>query len=168
MATIGEYEQDASVQGRFNSWRFAFNLAVHSPFVGGGFNAFTRELFFRYAPEPDNFHDAHSIYFQVLGEHGFVGLGLFLSMLGFCYVTGSRIKRLGRGNVELKWAYDLASALQASLVAYSIGGAFLGMAYYDLFYHLVALTALTMKVSKKALLTASESTTNVTAPLQQA
>ena len=32
------------------------------------------EMFARYAPDPDDVHDAHSIYFEVLGEHGFVGL----------------------------------------------------------------------------------------------
>ena len=35
-------------------------------------------VFAIYAPDPTDVHAAHSIYFQVLGEHGFVGLGLYL------------------------------------------------------------------------------------------
>ena len=40
---------------------------------------------------------------------------------------------------ELQWAYHLARMTQASFVAYGVGGAFLGLAYFDLLYHLFAI-----------------------------
>ena len=54
--TIQTYEQDASAMGRINAWYFALNLAKDRPLVGGGFEAFTPELFERYAPEPEVVH----------------------------------------------------------------------------------------------------------------
>ena len=74
MSTIGTYQEDRSAMGRVNAWHFAFNLASERPLTGGGFSAFTNDLFIRYAPDPFDVHDAHSIYFEVLGEHGFLAL----------------------------------------------------------------------------------------------
>ena len=66
MVTIRDYEEDVSAMGRINAWWFAFNLALDRPLVGGGFRVFSPDLFARYAPNPEDFHDAHSIYFEVL------------------------------------------------------------------------------------------------------
>ena len=77
MATISNYEQDPSAMGRINSWHMAFNLAKDRP-LGAGFESFRDAMFAMYAPDPGDVHDSHSIYFQVLGHHGFLGLFLFL------------------------------------------------------------------------------------------
>ena len=63
----------------------------------------------------------------------------------------SRIMRRTKHRSELRWAYNLTSMLQLSLVAYAVGGAFLGLAYYDLYYHIVAITIITHSLVKKAL-----------------
>ena len=141
--SIRTYQEDGSAMGRINAWIFAYNLAKDRPIVGGGFQSFSPEQFQKWASEPEDHHDAHSIYFQVLGEHGFVGLAIFLSMIGFAYLTANRIRRRCKGHESLTWAVTLSSGLQSSLVAFGVGGAFLGMAYFDLFYHLIALMGLT-------------------------
>jgi probable O-glycosylation ligase (exosortase A-associated) len=139
METISEFQSDGSAMGRINAWWFAWNLALDHPFVGGGFYAFTPDLFQIYAPNPEDFHDAHSIYFEVLAEHGFVGLGLFLA-LGYLSLRKARsIMKQASGFEDLKWASDLAAMVQVCLVGYAVGGAFLGLAYFDLYYHLVAI-----------------------------
>lgn len=73
----GIYAQDSSALGRLNAWWMAFNLAKAN-FFGGGFAIYNAQTFALYAPDPTDIHAAHSIYFMVLGEHGFVGLALFL------------------------------------------------------------------------------------------
>ena len=73
METIRTYE-DESAQARLNSWAMAFNLANDRPLVGGGFEPYTPRVFAKYAPDPLTLQAAHSIYFQMLGEHGYVGL----------------------------------------------------------------------------------------------
>jgi len=138
MGTIQTYEEDASAMGRINSWWFAFNLASDR-IMGGGFEPIKHVWFIIYAPDPDDLHDFHSIYFQVLGEHGFIGLGLFLLLGGFTWRTATWVISKSRGIDELKWASDLCRALQVSLVAYIISGAFLELAYFDFYYHIVVM-----------------------------
>lgn len=138
MHTIKSYEQDGSAMGRINAWWCAWNIAKDRPLVGGGFSAFVPWVWNIYSPDPTDFHDVHSIYFEMLGEQGFIGLGLFLLLGWFTWRTMSRIRQESKQIERLKWIGDLASMLQASLIGYAVGGAFLGLAYFDLPYHLVA------------------------------
>ena len=142
MASIKTYEEDGSAMGRINAWEFAYNVAVDRPIVGGGFRVFQPENFEIYAPDPENFHDAHSIYFEILGEHGFIGLTLFL-MLGFLtYLAAGQVMKSTRWHDDLKWANLLGRMMQACLVAYATGGLFLGLAYWDLYYHFIVIVVL--------------------------
>jgi probable O-glycosylation ligase (exosortase A-associated) len=143
MSTIKDYRADQSAMGRLNAWGFAINLAGERPLVGGGFRAFTPELFLKYAPTPTDFHDAHSIYFEVLGEQGYVGLMLYLMLALISFRTCMRIRAKSAGRADLTWANELASMIQVSLVGFAVGGAFLGLAYFDLPYSLMAIVALT-------------------------
>jgi probable O-glycosylation ligase (exosortase A-associated) len=140
MQTIQTYEEDQSALGRLNAWGFAINLANARPLVGGGFQTFTSELFVQYAPDPYDFHDSHSIYFEVLGEQGYVGFLLYMTLAILTWRCSSRVLRRTRARPDLYWARSLAAMLQVSLVGYAVGGAFLGLAYFDLLYHLVALS----------------------------
>lgn len=137
MHTIDNYQADPSALGRINAWGFAVNLA-NSKFLGGGFNCFTHRQFLTYAPDPHNHHAAHSIYFQVLGEHGYLGLFLFILFLFLTWRTGNRILKRCKGRNDLNWATNLAAMCQVSMAGFLAGGAFLTLAYYDLLYDIVA------------------------------
>jgi putative inorganic carbon (hco3(-)) transporter len=121
---------DASAYSRLNSWTFAWNLANDYPITGGGFDTFTKDLFDRYAPNSLDVHGPHSVYFGVLGEHGFVGLALYLTLVASCFASlrriGKRAKQLGD---EIARSY--ASAFTFSLVGFLTSGLFLGRAYFD-------------------------------------
>jgi probable O-glycosylation ligase (exosortase A-associated) len=143
MSSINQYEEDASSMGRINAWTMAVNLANDRPLVGGGFDAFTESAFGKYAPNPSDVHAAHSIYFQVLGDHGYAGLALFLLLWILVWRDASWIIKHSRSQGELKWALDLARMTQVSLVGYFVGGAFLSLAYYDVPYNLVVALVLT-------------------------
>lgn len=142
MNTIKTYEQDQSAMGRINAWWVAFNIAKDRPLVAGGFQTFQRRVFQIYAPNPDDSRDVHSIYFQVLGEHGFVGLALFLTLGFMTWSTANRVRRTAYCKPEQKWLADLMAMSQVSLVGYAVGGAFLGLAYFDLPYHVIAIVVL--------------------------
>jgi probable O-glycosylation ligase (exosortase A-associated) len=141
MATIETYQTDASAVGRINAWKMAFNMAKDRP-LGGGFDSFHDYTFALYAPDPDDVHDAHSIYFEVLGEHGFVGLGVFLLLGLMTWRTASWVIRRAHRDRERRWVADLAAMIQVSLVGYATAGAFLGLAYFDYYYTLVGLVVL--------------------------
>ena len=139
MATIQTYQQDASAEGRINAWRFATNVALDHPVVGGGLQIFA----YRRA--------AHSIYFEVLGEHGFPGLALFLLLGIATWRGGSRVIRQTKEIPELWWARDMASMLQVSLVGFAVSGAFLSLAYFDLYYHLIAIMVMCQIIVRQEL-----------------
>jgi probable O-glycosylation ligase (exosortase A-associated) len=128
---------DRSARGRLNAWEFAIVLTQHYPLTGGGFETFTPDLFQRYTPDLF-FAGPHSIYFQTLGEQGYVGLLLFLGLLMSCWVSLWRMARQANRMPSLRWAGLYAYMLGASLLAYMVSGAFLPRAYFDFFYTLVA------------------------------
>lgn len=146
MGTIETYEQDQSAMGRINAWHTAFNVASANV-TGGGFEMFRPPTFRQYAPDPWNVHDVHSIYFEVMGEHGFIGFGLFMLLAVFAWLRAQQIIRSCKNDPDKKWASDLAAMIQVSLIGYGAGGAFLGLAYFDLPYHLMIILLLTAKFS---------------------
>lgn len=136
--TIDNYEEDSSAMGRINAWHMTFNLANDRPLVGGGFSIYDAETFERYAPNPLDVHAAHSIYFQVLGEHGWVGLLLYLTLGLLTWRTGSWVVRFASPHKELEWAVRVVTMLQVSMVGFAVGGAFLSLAYFDVPYFVMA------------------------------
>lgn len=144
MTSIGEYQADASAMGRINAWWMAWNLASDR-FLGGGFEIYTPEIFATYAPNPLDLHQAHSIYFQVLGEHGFIGLFLFLLLWGMVWRQAGKLRKDGLAQPETYWISCLGSMCQVSLAGYAVGGAFLSLAYFDLPYNILLLVVLSRR-----------------------
>jgi hypothetical protein len=50
---------------------------------------------------------------------------------------------------ELEWAGDLVRMVQVSLAGYAVGGAFVGLAYFDLPYHLMAVVVICDVITKQ-------------------
>ncbi|HEV8500012.1 MAG TPA: putative O-glycosylation ligase, exosortase A system-associated [Casimicrobiaceae bacterium] len=149
MQTIDTENLDSSALGRLNAWKMAWNLAKDRP-IGGGFEVTTPEMFMRYAPNPKDIHAAHSIYFEVLGEHGFPGVMLFLLLWWLVWRDAGRLRRLGARSPPVAWAGKLGSMIQVSLTGYLVGGAFLSLAYFDLPYDLLVLVVITRMVVEEA------------------
>ncbi|HZV67490.1 MAG TPA: putative O-glycosylation ligase, exosortase A system-associated [Telluria sp.] len=143
MNTVKEYKEDDSAMGRINAWAMAFHLASDRPLTGGGFAIYDAKTFARYAPVPEDVHAAHSLYFQALGEHGFVGLGLYLLLGLLSWRTGSRVIKHAAKRPHLKWAGVLATMLHVSMIGFGVGGAFLSLLYFDVPYYLMAIMVIT-------------------------
>jgi putative inorganic carbon (HCO3(-)) transporter len=141
MGTIKTYDDDSSAGGRINAWWMAWNLAKDN-FFGGGFMVSKAELFARYAPDPLDVHAAHSIYFMVLGEQGFIGLFLFLAIWILVWRSAGRLRNEGRKQPQTMWLSHLGGMCQVSLAGYAVGGAFLSLSYYDLPYNVLVLVVL--------------------------
>lgn len=135
ISTILNYEEDASVQGRFDSWDFAIELANERPLTGGGFGAFLANK----ADTGSGYRAAHSVYFQVLGEHGYVGLLLYMLLLATGFLASFGAISRTKNQPELTWAHDLARLVQVSLFIFVVNGAFSNFAYFELMFQLVAI-----------------------------
>jgi probable O-glycosylation ligase (exosortase A-associated) len=168
MDTISEPEetQDVSVQGRYHFWGVALAMANAHPISGVGFRA--------YEPAYDTFDSSrglfgsaravHSVWFGVLAELGYPGLALY----GLIFLLGirncRRVQRLpdaGPDSSELK---VYAGALEGSLVAFMIGGAFLATQYTEMPWHCVGMTIALTRVGEK--LARTERRRAATSPIQ--
>jgi probable O-glycosylation ligase (exosortase A-associated) len=150
MDTIRTYEEDSSARARLDAWYMAYRLALDRPLLGGGLESIGQpEIVARYLPDRAGrgFEvTAHSIYFSLMGEHGFLGLGLFLALVASTVLT---LRSLRRGRTRPSWVRSYSHMLEASLVAYLVTGAFLSVAYVDLFYHIVACVILLKVLSDR-------------------
>lgn len=156
--TIENYDQDGSAMARLNTWQYAFNFTKDHPILGGGFNMFyLEEPWERYAPDPTlrpkagGTWNAHSIYFEVMGMHGFVGLAIFLICGFVAFFTCRSVQKRTRDRPDLYWARDLAAMCQVSLVGFAVGGTFLNLAFFDLPWHIVALVVINSCLVRKEL-----------------
>ena len=140
MNTIEEYGEDESAMGRINAWHMAWNLASEKLF-GGGFDVATVANFTQYAPVME-VRAAHSIYFQILGEHGFIGLFIYLLLWWFVWLSAGHLRKQARDIPEARWLADLGALSQVSMVGFAVGGAFLSLAYFDLPYNILVLVVL--------------------------
>ena len=142
MDTIETYQDDSSAQGRLAAWSEAWNIAKDYP-LGVGFNPARQDLFDKYSYNPEaGARAAHSIYFQTLGNHGFVGLGLFLLIWFITFRQAGWLRVQAAGIPEARWCSDLGAMAQVSLVGYCVGGAFLSLAYFDLPYDIMMMVAI--------------------------
>jgi probable O-glycosylation ligase (exosortase A-associated) len=169
MDTIANADEDASFMGRIVAWKLSFILAVQHPLLGGGFKAlesfpvwlelskeFSLYPYFysgNSVPDIHAAHAAHSIYFQVLGDHGFIGLLLFVSILGLSFSKAGHIASKARILQAPNWFIQLATMLRLSIFAYAVGGAALSFAYFDMIYSLYGLVIV---MDKKILHTLTE------------
>lgn len=147
--TAGE---DDSFMNRVAAWRVSASIANEHPVFGGGFNAVQNywiwdehkdrpSLFVvdmsKYSPKA-----AHSIYFQVLGDLGYVGLFLFLGLLTSAFYARFRVKRIYAKTQRGLWALDLSNAGCLSLVSFMAAGGGVSLAYFELVYFLIVMLSL--------------------------
>ena len=163
--TINDASDDGSFMGRVVAWKISWLIAMDHPLFGGGMHAVQRLLVwdtyrpFLYlldsvirTPPADTFpHAAHSTYFEVLGDTGFIGLALFLGVVGLGFWNCRSIMRMGRRHPSLAWAVDLGRMMQITLVVYCVTTALLSMGYFELFYIVVALLSRCRRTVKLAL-----------------
>ncbi|HEV7268361.1 MAG TPA: putative O-glycosylation ligase, exosortase A system-associated [Falsiroseomonas sp.] len=141
MRTITTYEEDASAMGRVQIWRAAFLIGLDRPLIGAGFRApYQPEIVARVAPDVTA-RAVHSIYFEVIGEHGFPAFGVwcFLTAAGVYY--SMRLVALSRDRPDLAWAGDLGRMVPVSITAYLSGGAFLSLSYWDYYWTILIVVA---------------------------
>ncbi len=155
MNSINDAGEDASFMGRVVAWKLSFIMAVQHPFFGGGFKSLEyfpmwkalSQEFFAYSffytgdalPDGEKARAAHSVYFQVLGEHGFIGLGIYLAFLVKAFTTAGKVARTARKHVETASIATVATMLQLSVFSFALGGAALSFAYFDLLFAIFGL-----------------------------
>ena len=141
MQTIGDYQEDTSAMGRIHAWLVAIEVAKDYLF-GAGMSYQHVVLFQMYSDFSYGVIAAHSIYFQILGNHGFIGLFIYMMIWVTTYRYATWLRRNAIQNPETQWAAELGAMVQVSIVGFLVGGAFLSMPYFDLPYNLMVVVVL--------------------------
>lgn len=157
MDTIGTYEEDMSAMQRIWTWNTLWQAALDRPIVGVGFRADNPIVYDRYGHIPgfEHFHGlytpvAHSAYFQALGEHGFPGLILFVSIgLWVWFAAGSLARRALKDPECADWVPLLMRMCQTSIVGYAVGAAFLSLMLFDVPYYILGFIVLVQATIKE-------------------
>lgn len=150
MNTISNYEEDGSAMGRITIWIAIVKLALMRPLFGTGFVGFYQQYVVNMVAPDTEARASHSIWLEVLGEHGFVVLAVWLGILAYGVLYTLRITRLAKGRPDLRWALDLARMSQVSIIAYCSGGSFLSLSYWDAFWTVLVIIAATYTLVVKA------------------
>ncbi|MCM2681500.1 putative O-glycosylation ligase, exosortase A system-associated [Echinimonas agarilytica] len=153
-------ESDGSFMGRLVAWKVATLLALEHPFLGVGFYGLQNHgLFFGQAenydnlsfiPAPDIYFAtfakaAHSIYFQVLSDHGFVGFFIYFGMIGIAIIKAMNLMMSATSE---EWMRNLAKYVLVALMVFCLSGAALSFAYNDVSFALLAMVTIMGKIKR--------------------
>lgn len=143
---------DESFRGRVVMWRFSSNLASEHPIEGGGFDVFYQDKpLERFLPPGGVGRAPHSVYFEVLGEHGYIGLFLFLTTLFTGWFVGGSAYRKYSKYKETLWLGDLAQAMRLGFIGFAVGGLTVNIATFDLYWHFLAILVMIDTVGARLL-----------------
>ncbi len=138
-STITTYEEESSAVTRLREWGVALMISKDYPLFGVGPNNLLLVRPFYPVDPNDHMGDSrvtHNSFLQILVAAGYPAFLLFVSAL---VVSVLRLEKLRR-TASVPWASTYASMMECSFLAYSVGGMFLNMAYFDLTFHLIAMT----------------------------
>jgi probable O-glycosylation ligase (exosortase A-associated) len=149
MYTIGRYQTQGSAQNRLYIWHVAWELAKRHPLTGAGFHATIFHNVIDTVEPGGKVLDIHSIWFQMLGEQGFVVFFIWLGMILVGTFETFSILKLTRNSPNHAWAADLARMGQVSILAYAVTGTFLPISSWDVFFTLLVAISATRMVVKR-------------------
>lgn len=157
MGTITSYQADQSASTRIAVWRWTLDYVQEHPF-GGGFDAYRGNAISYYTSAEradgqtvqtvdrrrvtDQGRAYHSAYFELLGEQGWIGLGLWLTIHLAGLVRMEWLRRHYRGDRVpdgFEWVRPLATALQHAHIVFLFGALFVGIGYQPIFLLLLSL-----------------------------
>jgi probable O-glycosylation ligase (exosortase A-associated) len=143
MNTLRQEGVDGSAQQRLVSWGTTWNFVQDYPLMGGSFYALPDVTIFqkyKTADLPGGFASSgpHSIYFQVVGEQGFVGFAIYFGLVISCLTSLFSLRRRTIRVPQLQWMSVYADIITVSLIGFLVSGAFLGFADFDLYYQMLA------------------------------
>lgn len=140
MTTITSAADDKSFIGRVDAWVINAKLGAAHPLTGAGLrNSYLYEVARTVDPvRGERARAAHSIYFEMLGGAGVVGLGIYLGLYaaGF-FAAWNVFARRREPNMD-PWKPELARAIQFSLIVFALGGASVSMEMWDGYLMLIA------------------------------
>jgi putative inorganic carbon (HCO3(-)) transporter len=144
VSTIGDYAQENSALTRILVWRWTLEFSTTHP-LGGGFQSYViNHIEF---PAADGLaalvqfgRAFHSIYFEMLGEQGYPGVGMLFGLVGITLYRLRHIAKEARAYADMEWVTSLSDALQSGIIVFLACGAFVGVMFQPMFWYFIAMS----------------------------
>ena len=149
MATLQHYENEESAASRIEHAKVAMRIWEDYPLFGVGFGGKNYAALASTYMEEENIHVAHNSYLQMLVDSGVLAFTIYIGLLIGTFIWLGRSARTAQ-RMHLK-GHDIPLAIQASLVAFLVGGTFYSSQRYDLPYILLLCAAAWHKISGVAM-----------------
>ena len=146
---------DESAMGRIYAWIASWEMAVENPMTGVGINNFYLN-YYLFSPFWDGKnHAVHSTWFQILGETGFVGLGLFLALIVAIFRQLWRTEVTSRALPvdDRNIIATCNDGIFAGLIAFCVAGTFLTQGFTWPLYILLSMNVALAKILSEKLAT---------------
>ena len=150
METIGAADEDESFQGRVDAWVINYKLAQDNPITGAGLRTGYEPHIARQVEMFRTPRAAHSIYFEVLGGTGFVGLAIYLGLLGTAFFMAVRAEKKYADAERDRWRSPFGHYAQISLVTFCFGALSVSMEMWEGYLMVVALISVLGKIAPAA------------------
>lgn len=141
METTDHYGNDVSALTRLAVWKWTIKFSMTHPF-GGGYSSYVVNTIETTTASGEKIIQQgrafHNAFIEMLGEQGYPGLAMFLLLCARTLFAMQRIRRRTRGVEPFRWAFDLAGALQLSLLVVMAGGCFVGISAQPIFWYVFA------------------------------
>ena len=142
--TAADYQSENSAYVRILVWRWALDFLQSHPF-GGGFGSYAVNQI--QVPSGEGGATVtqygrafHNVFVALLGEHGYIGFILYVSMLLLAFFGLQKVHRVTRASEEHKWCSDLAQALQIAMATIYSAGMFVEIGWSPLVLYLVSMS----------------------------
>jgi probable O-glycosylation ligase (exosortase A-associated) len=142
MLTIDDTDNISSM-GRVAVWKWTLEYVSQHPF-GGSFGVWrssqSRLVLTDGSELVDQARAFHSIYFEVLGSLGYLGLALYMAVFISALIALNRILKIARAasSPDL-WVQDLSRSLFQAVLIYLVGGVFIGVAFQSYPLYLISI-----------------------------
>lgn len=152
MNTLSSVKADDSSMQRVAVWSWTIDYVKSNPW-GGGFNIDQTN---RFTIEADNEAGEvtiagkafHSIYFEVLGEHGYLGVLLYFGLIGRVLYRLMRFQASAKRKDDgSHWAREFAVASITSWLGLLVGAAFIGIAFMPFIFFFLVISLSILKVA---------------------
>jgi probable O-glycosylation ligase (exosortase A-associated) len=146
-------ERDVSAGGRIHFWRVALLMAQDQPLTGIGINAYT-QAYSNYDTTGGAFgfnRSVHSAWMGILSELGYPGFVLFVTAIVLAFAACRRARRLAKKGLVPEELGHYGTAIEAALVAFSVGSTFVIFQYVEMLWHVIGLSTVVHYLTQKEL-----------------
>ena len=140
-----DVRSEESASGRLHFWEVAMEMARQNPLFGVGLERYTQEYDnYDYSQgRYGQYRAVHNLFFSVLAETGWIGSGVFLTILLLCFLAQFRAYRYARQltNREAQGELmDYANMAAIALISFLVASCFLTTLFQEILWGLVSIS----------------------------